>query len=87
MESMADLFGRWRPLTAKGAVLSERASLVAYFEKEIQRAAKIIGVRLGHYSLSELYALRSQYKDRLDRDGKTAARKYWWAITRTTRTG
>lgn len=92
MESIADIFGRMRTIFPKGKVLDERAELVKYFEGEINKSrgtrgnlsSKFFGTRLSHYSLSELYALQSGYKDRLKRDGRETADKYWWAITRTT---
>lgn len=83
MESIGDLFGRMRTALPKGKVLNERAELIAYFSKQLEREARVVAVRLGHYSLSDLYALQSAFKDRLNRNGKETARKYWWAITRT----
>lgn len=83
MEHIADLFGRLRTALPQGKVLNERAELIQFFADAIGRPAKYIGVRLSHYSLSELYALQSAYKDRLLRDGKVTADKFWWWTTRT----
>lgn len=57
--------------------------LVGFFSDELQRAPKIIGIRLGHYSVNQMYALQSAFKDRQVRDGQEAAEKYWWFTTRT----
>lgn len=84
MELIADLFGKIRTFTNKGKVLDERTELVAYFAGEMKREHKVTSIRLAHYSLSDLYALKSAYKDRLQRNGKEPAIKYLWAITRTT---
>ena len=85
MESIADLFGRFRTLLPKGKVLNERAELVKYFSEALKRPPQYIGVRLGHYTLSDLYGLKSAYSDRLVRNGKVQADKYWWYITKTTK--
>lgn len=84
MESIADLFGRKRTLTPKGA-LNERAELIKYFSEEMKREPKVTGIRLGHYTLDQLYALQSAYKDRLHRNGKETAIKYLWAVSRTSK--
>lgn len=81
--SIGDLFGKIRTITPKGP-LNERADLVKYFTDKIDRPAKVIGIRLAHYSLDNLYALKSAYNDRLQRNGKVSADKYFWAITKTT---
>jgi hypothetical protein len=93
MESFSDLWGRLRSATPKGKVLNERAELVMFFESEInkrrqkngQLPSKFFGYRLSHYSLSELYALKSNYSDRLRREGRETADKYWWWMTKTTK--
>ena len=85
MESIADLFGRFRTLLPKGKVLNERAELVKYFSEEMKREPKVTGIRLGHYTLDQLYALQSAYKDRLHRNGKETAIKYLWAVSRTSK--
>lgn len=83
MDSFADLWGRIRTALPKGRVLDERSELIKYFSQKLERPAKFIGVRLAHYSLSDLYALKSSFNDRLQRDGKETARKYWWWVTKT----
>ena len=85
MESIGDLFGRLRTVLPKGRVLDERAELIQFFATKLDRTPQRIGVRLAHYSLSELYALKSSYNDRLTRNGKTTADKYWWWVTKTTK--
>lgn len=82
MESIADIFGRRRTIV-RGKPLSERAELVRYFSEKLDRSPKHIGIRLSHYTLSDLYALQSAYKDRLERNGITTAQKYFWWITKT----
>lgn len=42
-----------------------------------------MGIRLAHYSIDQLYALQSAYKDRLTRSGRSTADKYFWYITKT----
>jgi hypothetical protein len=84
MESIADLFGRFRTLLPKGKVLNERAELINFFVKATGRTPQRVGVRLAHYTLSDLYALKSAYSDRLARNGAAAANKYWWWCTKTT---
>jgi len=84
MEHISDLFGRKRTITPKGA-MNERAELIKYFSEEMNREPKVVGIRLGHYKLDQLYALQSAFKDRLKRNGRETAMKYVWAITRTTK--
>lgn len=79
--SIADLFGRHHALRG-GKVLNERATLIGFFSTEMTRPAPQIGVRLAHYSLDDLYGLQSAFKDRLHRDGKEQAQKYFWWMTR-----
>ena len=88
-----DLFGnlRWfKPHATESRPLSERAALIRFFEQQnfthkdgTKLTARELGVRLAHYNLYELYGLKSSYSDRLTRNGKEAARKYWWYITET----
>ncbi len=83
---ITDLFGNHRTLRADSRgprPLDERATLIAYFSKEIDRPAKLIGIRLAHYDLRMLYALQSAFKDRLNRNDRETARKYFWFITKT----
>lgn len=83
MESIGDLFGRMRTALPKGKTLNERAELVQYFSEALNRPAKVVGIRLAHYTLEQLYGLKSAFKDRLQRNGKEAATKYLWAVSRT----
>lgn len=83
MESIADLFGRLRTSLPKGRVLDERAELIKFFVEQTGKKPMQTGVRLAHYSISELYALKSAYTDRLNRNGKETADKYYWWITKT----
>lgn len=80
--SASDLFGNYR-LIKEGKPLNERATLIAYFVKEIGREPKLMGIRLAHYNIGQLYALKSSYEDRVRRNDKTTADKYFWALTRT----
>lgn len=79
---IGDLFGNYR-LAKPGKVLDERAGLIGYFAEELEAAPKRLGIRLAHYTISDLYALRSAFNDRLNRNGKLAARKYFYWITKT----
>lgn len=87
MQSLTDLFGtyrlavRYKPSGKQQG--SERGELVSYFAKELERDVRFVAVRMSHYTLDQLYALRSAFSDRLTRNGQESARKYWWAITRT----
>lgn len=83
MELIADLFGKIRTALPGGKHLDERSELVKYFAQKLERSPKIIGVRLAHYTLSDLYALKSSFNDRLQRNGKDTAHKYWWWVTKT----
>lgn len=94
---ISDLFGNARYFQ-KGKPLDERATLVKFFCEELARQPRFLGVRLGHYTLSDLYALKSQFKDRLRRPchvclavgatgscihSRDTAAKYFWYITKT----
>lgn len=79
MKSLADLFKDWKPTKTLG----ERAELIKFFSEAIGRTPKLIGILLAHYSVSDLYALKSAYSDRLRRNGEVSARKYFWYITKT----
>ena len=88
--SMMDLLGNFRLVKSGGIPMSERATVIHFFEQQnfthkdgTKLTARELGVRLAHYDLSSLYALKSAYNDRLERNGKTAALKYWWYITKT----
>ncbi len=80
--SASDLFGRMRIIKKEGKVESERASLIRYFTTVMEKAPQVVGVRLAHYSLKDLYYLQSDHKDRARRDA-LAAKKWLWVITRT----
>ncbi|MBT9167798.1 MAG: hypothetical protein DDT19_01141 [Syntrophomonadaceae bacterium] len=62
---------------------SERGELVKFFADAVERPPRVVAIRLSHYSVSELYAVKSGFSDRLTRNGIVAARKYFWAISRT----
>jgi hypothetical protein len=95
---ISDLFGNARLFSKKGA-LDERATLIKYFCGETGKPAKRMGMRLSHIkSINDLYALQSQYKDRLRRPCHTClsaggtgtcehsmdtARKYFYWATKT----
>lgn len=88
-QTMSDLFGNYRLF--KGIKpLNERATLIKFFvdqgfqdKKTTNLLPSAIGVLLAHYSTDQLYALKSAYSDRLNRNGYVAACKYWWAVIRT----
>lgn len=82
VEHIKDLFGIERFTTPKGPS-SERSTLIKYFSEQIERPAKYVGIRLAHYSLDQLYGLKSAYADRLTRNDRTTAQKFWWYITKT----
>jgi hypothetical protein len=88
-QSLTDLFGNERFATRyKGNGKqqgTERGSLISYFATELEREVKFVAVRTSHYTMSELYSLKSSFSDRLNRNGKEAARKYFFWITRTKR--
>lgn len=77
-----DLFGNYRLVTEKKP-LDERATLIAYFVEQFHREPKVLGIRLSHCSLSDLYAIKSMFDDRLKRNGQDAAEKWFWWSTRT----
>ena len=78
---MPDLFGRYRIF--KGDVpMSERAGLIKFFTEKTAKNPKVIAIRLAHYSVDQLYALQSGYKDR-ERTKKDTADKWFWFTTRT----
>ncbi len=96
--SLFDLLKGYKP-PKKG---TERGELLEYFAKEIGRPVKYIGVRLAHYSVDQLYGLKSAYNDRLIRPcgeclrqgvvatcthARTTAAKYWWWITKVVKEG
>jgi hypothetical protein len=81
--SASDLFGNYRLIQQTGKPLNERSLLVKYFCDNLKRAPKYMGIRLAHYSIDQLYALQSAYKDRLTRSGRSTADKYFWYITKT----
>ena len=82
-QAASDLFGQYRLLKKEGRALDERSTLIKYFCDELKREPRVVGIRLGHYNISQLYSLQSAYKDRLTRNGAETARKYWWAVTKT----
>lgn len=83
----ADLFGNYRLIKPNGRAVNERAALIGWFADEVKRKPVLIGIRLAHYkTIDDLYGLQSAYKDRLTRNGKETADKYFWYITRTNET-
>lgn len=83
MESVTDLFNIERYLGNGGRVMDERASLIGYFSEALERPVKQIAIRLAHYTISDLYALKSGWNDRLRTHGEISTRKWWWFVTRT----
>lgn len=89
--SMQDLFGRYRLVNPKGRPMSERATIIQFFVDQgftwkngLALYAKDMSIRLAHYKLDDLYALKSCYTDRFNRNGSVAAAKYFWFTTDTT---
>lgn len=95
---ISDLFGNDRLMKAKGKALDERATLIEYFCRGVAHSPARIGIRVSHYNLSDLYALKSSFEDRLRRPcgdclghgatgsclhSRTTAQKYFWWVTRT----
>lgn len=81
MESLTDLFGRYRLIKATGKPLDERATIIKWFADTFKKDGKVLALRLSYIKdIGDLYALKSQVSDRLTRDGLVAARKYfYWA--------
>lgn len=84
MQSIKDLFGTERFIKPSGKLLSERGALIGYFAKAFDRDPQYTGVRLAHYTLDDLYGLKSAYEDRA-RKNSLGAIKYLWKITETER--
>lgn len=65
MESITDLFGKYRLMKPGGKTLDERATLIKYFherarDKEGQLfEVSYIGMRLSHLKVNDLYYLKS----------------------------
>jgi hypothetical protein len=81
--AIKDLWGIDRFTKAQGKVLDERATLIKFFADEMHREPRHLGVRLHHYSLTDLYALKSTFLDRKNRNGIEPAHRYFWWITKT----
>lgn len=71
------------PLRVSVPKIGERASLIKFFSDQVEKSPKIVGIRLSHYSMDQLYALKSSYSDRLNRNGRVAARKYFFWQSKT----
>lgn len=98
-QSISDLFGHHRLTPPTGKTLDERASLLEFFVRSLPSIPTRVGMRLAHIEdIEDLYALQSQYKDRLRRPcgaclkggmtgtcahSQIAARKYFYWITGT----
>ena len=89
MESLNTLFGGYSVIK-RGKPLNERAMLIKFFvdegfedKKGKKLSPAYLGKRLAHYTVDDLYALKSSYTDRLNRNSKLQAVKYFWFITKT----
>lgn len=82
MEPLSELISKRQPNPRKGG--TERGELIEFFSLKMERTPRHIAVRLAHYTLSDLYALKSAVSDRFTRNGKDAAQKYFWWATKTT---
>lgn len=65
---------------------SERGELIDFFSKVLNRTPKYTGIRLAHYSIDHLYALKSAFLERKTRNGALPATKYLWWITKVINT-
>ncbi len=88
MESIQDLFGIERYTLKTGRPMDERASLIKFFLDKVNQnghrfSPSRMGARLAHFSLDQLYALKSSWNDREGRDGYERAIKFWWWTTKT----
>ena len=60
---------------------SERAEAIRYFVDTFKLNPKRLAPKLAHIETRDLYPLQSQVKDRIQRQGITTARKYfYWSI-------
>jgi len=88
MEFLGDVLGRYQPL--KKSARSERAELIRFFAEQITDKKgdlykpAFIAIRLSHYTVDQLYGLKSGFSDRLRREDTVAAQKWWWFTTKTT---
>lgn len=80
MKPLSDLIPLFQITPQKG---SERGELLKYFATKVDRPIKIVAIRCSHYTLDQLYALRSGYLDRLRTSDREGARKWWWWTTKT----
>ena len=61
--------------------LSERALAIKYFVETFKLNPKRLAPKLAHIETRDLYPLQSQVKDRLQRQNKETARKwFYWSI-------
>lgn len=61
---------------------SERSVLVGFFAEQLAKTPRVIGIRLAHYSVPDLYSIKSAYNDRLNRNSKESADKWFWWSTK-----
>lgn len=86
MKPLADFLAVARP---KPKATSERAECIRFFHERLKDkkgkpfSPRMLGVRLAHFSISELYAIQSVFKDISNRNGSTAAQKYFWWVSKT----
>ena len=86
-EIVTDLFSIERYLKPKGVPMDERAGVVKYFADTFKKDGKVLAIRLSYIKeIWDLYALKSQVEDRIERNGLVAARKYFYWRTETHRT-
>lgn len=83
VDTLFDLLKDYQPKKKR----NERGELLQFFSDHVQRPVRFVAVRLSHYTMDELYALKSAFSDRLQRDGELTAIKYWWYITKTEKSG
>lgn len=84
----ANLFKKYKPKSSGRA--TERGELMKYFvdELNVSRRGKLRPLTIGRMgkvlqglSVQDLYYMKSQFEDRLRRNGRDAASKhFWWSL-------
>lgn len=67
-----------KPHATNSKVLNERSGAIKYFVDTFNLNPKRLAPKLAHLDISMLYALQSQVKDRINRQSKETARKYFY---------
>lgn len=85
LQSMTDLLGNTRYLSPKrGTPISERAGIVKYFADTFGLNGKRLAIKMSHLKdLGDLYFLKSEITDTINRRGLVAGRKAFYYKIRT----